>query len=73
MLGMADIELRNHSRESGPYVSKLLDETYNGLCLHETFPGARRRAYLVLCRMPPDVRSGRASRDVGMQNGKCGM
>lgn len=73
MSGMADIELRNHSREGGPYVSKLLNETYNGLCLHETFLGERRRAYLVLCRMPPDVRSARASRDVGIQNGKRGM
>ena len=28
MLGVADMELRNHSRECGPYVSKLLDDTY---------------------------------------------
>lgn len=72
-LGMEDVELCNDSRERRPYISKLLDETYNGICLYETFPGERRRAYLVLCRMPPDVRSGHANRDVGIQNGKRGM
>lgn len=61
MLGMADIELRNHSRERGSHICKLLDETYNGICLHRTFPVERKRAYLVLCRMPPEVRPGRAN------------
>jgi len=73
MLGMEDVELRNHSRERGPYISKLLDETYNGMWLYKSFPGERRRAYLVLCSMPLDVRSGRTNRDVGIQNGKRGM
>ena len=45
----------------------------DGLGLRETFPSVGRRAYLVLCRMPLDVRSGRASRDVGMPNGKRGL
>lgn len=70
---MEDVELRYHSRERGPYISKLLDETYNGMCLYETFPGNERRAYLVLCSIPLDVHSVHANRGVGMQNGKRGM
>jgi hypothetical protein len=61
ILGMEDVELSNHSRERRPYISKLLDETYNGIRLYETFHGEQRRAYLVLCRIPPDVRSGHAN------------
>jgi len=53
-----ELLVREHSRESGPHISKLLDETYNGACLHMGFPWEQRRAYLVLCRTPHDVRSG---------------
>jgi hypothetical protein len=72
MSALVGIELREHSRESGSHISKLLDETYNGACLHMTFLWERRRAYLVLCRTPPDVHSGCANRDVGIRNKKRG-
>jgi hypothetical protein len=40
MSALVGVELlvREHSRESGPHISKLLDETYNSVCLHMAFP-----------------------------------
>lgn len=52
-------KLRNHSRESGPYISQLLNEAYDDICLYAEFPTERTRAYLGLCRIHPDVYSTR--------------
>ena len=59
-----DGKLRNHSRECGPYISKLLNEAYNGICLYVVFPTERTRAYLVLCRIRPDVYSTRENQEI---------
>jgi len=61
MLGMAYIELRNHSRERGPHICKLLDETYNGICFTGHFLGSEGvhtlccaecpRMYVLACQL----------------------
>jgi hypothetical protein len=48
-----DVKLRNHSRERSPYISKLLDEAYNGIWLSVAFPTERRRVPCAVQNAPP--------------------
>jgi hypothetical protein len=52
MLLPAHVKLREHSRQSGSHISKLLDEAYNDACWNMTFPWERRRRTLRYAERP---------------------